>query len=103
MVLSVRIHCPGCNGLIQRISELKGQTEGSMGKNCCRVTNIFLALHLPPPMHPPPSLPNLLVMCIVGNKCDLAERRAVSVQKGENLAHDIGADFLETSASENVG
>ena len=55
------------------ISELKGQTEESM------------------------------VMCIVGNKCDLSEKRAVSVQKGENLAQDIGAHFLETSASENVG
>ncbi|KAL5469452.1 hypothetical protein EMCRGX_G030707 [Ephydatia muelleri] len=55
------------------ISELKGQTDESM------------------------------VMCVVGNKCDLSERRAVSVQKGENLAQDIGAQFLETSASENVG
>lgn len=44
-----------------------------------------------------------MVMCIVGNKCDLSERRAISQQKGESLAQDIGAHFVETSASENVG
>ena len=55
------------------ISELKGQTEESM------------------------------VMCIVGNKCDLSEIRAVSVQKGQNLAQDIGAHFFETSASDDIG
>lgn len=42
---------------------------------------------------------------IVGNKCDLEEKRAVSTEEGQELANSLGVKFLETSAknSSNVG
>lgn len=44
-----------------------------------------------------------LALCIVGNKCDLADEREVTREKGEDFAHELGAMFTETSAAENVG
>ncbi|KAE8710037.1 Ras-related protein RABB1b [Hibiscus syriacus] len=41
--------------------------------------------------------PDMVVM-VVGNKCDLAQRRAVSKEDGEKFAKDNGLLFLETSA-----
>ncbi|KAH6917532.1 small GTPase superfamily, partial [Coprinopsis sp. MPI-PUGE-AT-0042] len=35
---------------------------------------------------------------LVGNKCDLADKREVSTQEGRDLAHTLGCDFHETSA-----
>ena len=42
---------------------------------------------------------------IVGNKCDLEEKRQVSTEEGAELARSLGVQFLETSAkdSSNVG
>ncbi|KAL4377262.1 hypothetical protein GQ457_02G012120 [Hibiscus cannabinus] len=47
--------------------------------------------------------PNMAVM-VIGNKCDLSHRRAVSKEEGEKFAKDNSLLFLETSArtSENA-
>lgn len=44
-----------------------------------------------------------LAVCLVGNKCDSAER-AISMEAGAQFAHDLGLPYLETSAktSHNV-
>ena len=44
-------------------------------------------------------------MCkvVVGNKCDLEERREVSREDGEKCAKKIGASFFETSAKTGEG
>jgi len=35
---------------------------------------------------------------LVGNKCDLASKRAVTFEQGKDFAESIGIEFLETSA-----
>lgn len=44
-----------------------------------------------------------IVMCLVGNKCDLPESREVSLQDAEEYASTIGALYHETSALKNTG
>lgn len=39
---------------------------------------------------------------IVGNKCDLENERAVSVQEGKDLAKSYGVKFIETSAKAKI-
>nr|KAG5709595.1 hypothetical protein BaRGS_001645 [Batillaria attramentaria] len=39
---------------------------------------------------------------LVGNKCDLEDSRVVSQAKGQDLASDLGLEFFETSAKENI-
>lgn len=39
-----------------------------------------------------------VIVAIVGNKTDLADKRQVSVEEGEAMAKELGALFLETSA-----
>jgi len=39
---------------------------------------------------------------LVGNKCDLDDERVVSTDRGRQLAHQLGLEFFETSAKENV-
>jgi Ras-related protein Rab-8A len=39
---------------------------------------------------------------LVGNKCDLAEKRAVTEEEGSDLAKRYGGLYFETSAKENV-
>uniref|UniRef100_A0A8C3EUA6 small monomeric GTPase n=1 Tax=Corvus moneduloides TaxID=1196302 RepID=A0A8C3EUA6_CORMO len=39
---------------------------------------------------------------ILGNKCDMNEKRQVSKEKGEKLAIDYGIKFLETSAKSSI-
>ncbi|TGZ68191.1 hypothetical protein CRM22_004400 [Opisthorchis felineus] len=39
---------------------------------------------------------------LVGNKCDLADERAVSVDWGRRLAQQLGLEFFEASAKEDV-
>ncbi|CAH8530705.1 unnamed protein product [Schistosoma turkestanicum] len=39
---------------------------------------------------------------LVGNKCDLEMDRVVSVDRGRNLAHQLGLEFFEASAKENI-
>eukprot|EP01118_Nematostelium_gracile_P004644 TRINITY_DN154_c0_g1_i2.p1 TRINITY_DN154_c0_g1~~TRINITY_DN154_c0_g1_i2.p1 ORF type:complete len:200 (-),score=63.58 TRINITY_DN154_c0_g1_i2:65-664(-) len=43
------------------------------------------------------SNPNIVIM-LIGNKCDLEEKRQVSREEGEKFARDNGLFFLETSA-----
>ncbi|KAG7245354.1 hypothetical protein INR49_010804 [Caranx melampygus] len=39
---------------------------------------------------------------ILGNKCDMTDRRQVSKDRGEKLAIDYGVKFLETSAKSSL-
>lgn len=39
---------------------------------------------------------------LVGNKCDLEDERVVSTERGKQLADQIGLEFFETSAKENI-
>uniref|UniRef100_A0A915PFY3 Ras-related protein Rab-8A n=1 Tax=Setaria digitata TaxID=48799 RepID=A0A915PFY3_9BILA len=39
---------------------------------------------------------------IIGNKCDVEERRQVSRERGEQLAIEYGTKFMETSAKANI-
>uniref|UniRef100_A0A1I8G3K1 RING-type domain-containing protein n=1 Tax=Macrostomum lignano TaxID=282301 RepID=A0A1I8G3K1_9PLAT len=39
---------------------------------------------------------------LVGNKCDLADYRVISELSGQRLAEEIGLEFFETSAKENI-
>lgn len=39
---------------------------------------------------------------LVGNKCDLVEKRKVSREEGEELAKHYGIPYLETSAKSNI-
>merc|ERR1712010_395827 len=41
-------------------------------------------------------------MMLVGNKCDLEEKREVSTQEGQDLARAFGANFKEASAKTRV-
>ena len=48
---------------------------------------------------------NDVIMVLVGNKTDLAEKRQVALEEGEAKAKELGVMFIETSAktSVNVG
>jgi len=39
---------------------------------------------------------------LIGNKCDLVEKKVVDTQKGQQLAANYGINFLETSAKNNI-
>lgn len=39
---------------------------------------------------------------LVGNKCDLEDERVVSMERGRQLASQLGMEFFESSAKENV-
>ncbi|CAF1169410.1 unnamed protein product [Rotaria sp. Silwood1] len=39
---------------------------------------------------------------LIGNKCDMQDKRQVSREKGENLANEYGIKFMETSAKGNI-
>ena len=39
---------------------------------------------------------------LVGNKCDMEEDRVVSYDRGKQLADQLGLEFFETSAKDNV-
>lgn len=39
---------------------------------------------------------------LVGNKCDMEEERVISFERGKQLADQLGVEFFETSAKENV-
>ena len=39
---------------------------------------------------------------ILGNKCDMDDKRVISKERGETIARENGVKFLETSAKTNV-
>ena len=39
---------------------------------------------------------------LLGNKCDMEDRRAISRERGEDIARQHGIRFLETSAKANI-
>ncbi len=39
---------------------------------------------------------------LIGNKCDWEEKRAVSTERGQQLADELGIPFLEVSAKSNI-
>ncbi|KIH67484.1 Ras family protein [Ancylostoma duodenale] len=39
---------------------------------------------------------------LVGNKCDMDGERVVSIERGRQLADQLGLEFFETSAKENI-
>eukprot|EP00948_MAST-09A_sp_MAST-9A-sp1_P002588 g2588.t1 len=41
-------------------------------------------------------------MVLIGNKCDLVDKRKVEKEEGEALAKEMGIPFFETSAKSNV-
>lgn len=65
------------------------------GNNCRRETFNHLASWLEDARQHANS--NMTIM-LIGNKCDLAHRRAVSTEEGEQFAKENGLVFMETSA-----
>ena len=45
----------------------------------------------------------IVVLCLVGNKSDLGDQRAVSHEQAQEYAESIDAFFFETSALTNSG
>ena len=41
-------------------------------------------------------------MVLVGNKCDMEDERGISYERGRQLADQLGIEFFETSAKDNV-
>lgn len=41
-------------------------------------------------------------MILVGNKCDMEDERTISFERGKQLADQLGVEFFETSAKENI-
>ncbi|XP_034240089.1 ras-related protein Rab-3 isoform X1 [Thrips palmi] len=39
---------------------------------------------------------------LVGNKCDMEDERVISFERGKQLADQLGIEFFETSAKENI-
>ena len=39
---------------------------------------------------------------LVGNKCDMEDERVISFERGKQLAEQLGVQFFETSAKENI-
>lgn len=46
---------------------------------------------------------NDVVIMLVGNKCDLADKRLVEYDEGERRAKELGTLFVETSAKAGIG
>ncbi len=38
-----------------------------------------------------------MTIMLIGNKCDLAHRRAINIEEGEQFAKENGLIFMETS------
>lgn len=41
-------------------------------------------------------------MILVGNKCDMEDERVISYERGKQLSDQLGIEFFETSAKENI-
>merc|ERR1712048_1298650 len=44
-----------------------------------------------------------IVLCIAGNKCDMANKRMVTVEQATAYAKSVGAAYYDTSAKRNIG
>ena len=42
------------------------------------------------------------MIILVGNKVDLAEKRSVGTEEGQQLAKELGVMFIETSAKAGI-
>ncbi|CAM0139508.1 unnamed protein product [Umbelopsis sp. WA50703] len=40
---------------------------------------------------------------LIGNKCDMTDKKVVTTEQGQNLANEMGIGFKETSAKSNIG
>ncbi|KAL7313054.1 GTP-binding protein [Mucor circinelloides] len=40
---------------------------------------------------------------LIGNKCDMEDKRVITKDQGQNLANELGIRFMETSAKANIG
>ncbi|KAF9926622.1 GTP-binding protein, partial [Linnemannia zychae] len=40
---------------------------------------------------------------LIGNKCDMPDKKVISKDQGQTLADEFGIKFLETSAKSNIG
>ncbi|EPB92377.1 GTP-binding protein [Mucor circinelloides] len=40
---------------------------------------------------------------LIGNKCDMEDKRVVSAEQGQTLANELNIRFMETSAKANIG
>ena len=69
---------------------LRAYTFNSNSYSCCLAFSILF-------QHAPPGVERLLI----GNKCDLEERRVVESERGKQLARSLGIPFMETSAKTN--
>jgi Ras-related protein Rab-10 len=45
---------------------------------------------------------NDVVKMLIGNKCDMDDKRCITRARGESLAREHGIPFLETSAKNNI-
>lgn len=54
------------------------------------------------PEDPVASTPTRLPIMIVGNKSDKFTERKVSTREGYDVAKDLGCEFIETSAKNNI-
>lgn len=43
-----------------------------------------------------------VIKMLIGNKCDMEDRRCISRERGESLAREHFIPFLETSAKNNI-
>jgi Ras-related protein Rab-8A len=40
---------------------------------------------------------------LVGNKCDMLDKKVIQKEQGQELANEYGIKFIETSAKSNLG
>lgn len=76
--------------MTERIERLNGLNDDQINFSISRVTQIKTY-----------SWDNAQVI-LVGNKCDMEDERVISFERGKQLADQLGVEFFETSAKENI-